>query len=418
MNSFKLTLITLVAALGAMWTGLSAQTTNTPYSMYGYGILNDNATSAQRAMGGVGYAMAGGRQINAMNPASYAAIDSLTFLFDMGITATSLHSSDAGVKSNNFGGGLDYITMQFPITRWMGGSIGLVPFTNVGYSFGNEVDNGRTSRNGSGGINQLYLGLGVRPVKGFSIGANIGYLFGTTINDIYGVPDNSSSMALFERVTQVRDYNLQFGAQYTYQLNRDNRFTVGLSWTPSKSLHGHAWRVNYYNIGSSSVPADTVAYTSMKGKYTLPDLWGAGISWRWRDRLTVELDYTFQNWKDAKYAELDNENGMLSMNNRTKIALGAEYLPKLRGNYFQRITYRIGGFTSRDYIRVGANDVREYGLSCGFGLPTPSSKSVLNIGFEWRHRQAHPAPLIKENYFNFTVGINFNEVWFYKNQIR
>ena len=31
--------------------------TMTPYSRYGYGILNDNATSAQRAMGGVGYAM-------------------------------------------------------------------------------------------------------------------------------------------------------------------------------------------------------------------------------------------------------------------------------------------------------------------------------------------------------------------------
>ena len=52
----------------------------TPYSKYGYGILNDQATSAQRSMGGVGYAMASGRQVNVMNPASYAAIDSITFL--------------------------------------------------------------------------------------------------------------------------------------------------------------------------------------------------------------------------------------------------------------------------------------------------------------------------------------------------
>lgn len=60
-----------------------AQTTS-PYSKFGYGLLGDNATSAQRQMGGVGYAMRSGRQINVMNPASYAAIDSLTFLFDMG----------------------------------------------------------------------------------------------------------------------------------------------------------------------------------------------------------------------------------------------------------------------------------------------------------------------------------------------
>lgn len=30
---------------------------NTPYSRLGYGILSDNVTSAQRGMGGVGYAM-------------------------------------------------------------------------------------------------------------------------------------------------------------------------------------------------------------------------------------------------------------------------------------------------------------------------------------------------------------------------
>ncbi|MDE6503741.1 MAG: hypothetical protein K2K78_04690, partial [Muribaculaceae bacterium] len=49
----------------------SAQLAETPYSRYGYGTLGDNATSSQRAMGGVGYAMNSGRQINVMNPASY-----------------------------------------------------------------------------------------------------------------------------------------------------------------------------------------------------------------------------------------------------------------------------------------------------------------------------------------------------------
>ncbi|MDE6298038.1 MAG: hypothetical protein K2M10_00130, partial [Muribaculaceae bacterium] len=73
MNRLKLFVIfTLLFAAGA-----AAQVT-TPYSMYGYGILGDRATSMQRQMGSVGYAMNSGRQINVMNPASYAAIDSLT----------------------------------------------------------------------------------------------------------------------------------------------------------------------------------------------------------------------------------------------------------------------------------------------------------------------------------------------------
>ena len=86
----------LVAILMATCSAAVAQNgTMTPYSAYGFGVLRDHATSTQRAMGGVGYAMNSGRQINAMNPASYAAVDSLTFLFDMGIDVTALWQEES-----------------------------------------------------------------------------------------------------------------------------------------------------------------------------------------------------------------------------------------------------------------------------------------------------------------------------------
>lgn len=75
----KINKLIAVCALAACVFSASAQISS-PYSKFGYGLLNDNATSAQSQMGGVGYAMNSGRQINVMNPASYAAIDSLTFL--------------------------------------------------------------------------------------------------------------------------------------------------------------------------------------------------------------------------------------------------------------------------------------------------------------------------------------------------
>ena len=112
MNRIQLLLLMTVAAIA----GMHAQNVTTPYSMYGYGILGDRATSMQRQMGSVGYAMNSGRQINVMNPASYAAIDSLTFLFDMGADVTILWQKEGDAKKRSTGGGLDYITMQFPIT--------------------------------------------------------------------------------------------------------------------------------------------------------------------------------------------------------------------------------------------------------------------------------------------------------------
>lgn len=326
-------------------------------------------------------------------------------------------SKENGTSGKDFGGGLDYITMQFPITRYLGASIGLLPYSSVGYSFGSKMDNGSDARSGSGGLNQLYVGVGGRPFKGFTVGANIGYLFGTTINDIYAVPETANN-ALFERVVQVRDYHLQFGIQYTLDLNRDNKLTAGVTYSPSKSLLGHAWRVNYYNIGSSDVHADTVAYTSMRDKYSLPDTWGFGINYQWRERLMIEADVTYQNWKDAKYAELDRENGMMEFNDRLRFGLGAQYTPYHRGNYLQRMSYRLGAYYSNDYIKIGANDVKEYGVSLGFGLPAPGSKTMVNIGVEWKHRQGTPNPMIKEDYLGITLGINVNELWFYQNKIR
>lgn len=411
--------ITLLAAAIISSAAISAQS---PYSQFGYGLLNDNASAAQNQMGGIGYAMNSGRQINVMNPASYAAIDTLTFLFDMGVDFTILKMKE-GANGNNpaasdqqLGGGLDYITMQVPIGKRMGASFGLIPFSSVGYSFGSEITHGINSREGYGGINQLYLGFAGKIFKGFTLGANISYLFGSTVNDVY-IQTNSGSTSLFERVTQVRDWRLQFGAQYSYDLNADNRLTAGLTYAPGKTLLGHAW-ITKYDVNADT-ESEELGRTSLKNNSSLPDTWGFGLNYRWQKRLMVEADITYQPWSNAKivsFAEYNQPDTRFT--DRTRFSLGAEFIPKLRGNYLQRITYRAGGFYNKDYIMVGDNKVREYGLSCGFGLPTLSSKTVINIGFEYRHRQAHPNPLLKENYFNIRLGVNFNELWFFQNKIK
>ena len=183
-------------------TAAVAQQTSSPYSRFGYGLLRDNATSAQRQMGGIGYAMTSGRQINAMNPASYSRIDSLTFLFDMGVDASFINSKEEGSSLSQKGGGLDYVTMQFPLSKRIGASVGLLPYSSVGYAFGSEIKNGTNSHQGSGGLNQLYVGLSGNIFKGFSAGFNFSYLFGNNINDIYAYTATGST-SLFEQEIEV-----------------------------------------------------------------------------------------------------------------------------------------------------------------------------------------------------------------------
>ncbi len=413
-SKLLLAVVTLALAMG-----VNAQNSTSPYSKFGYGLLDNNATAAQMQMGGVGYAMSSGRQINVMNPASYAAADSLTFLFDMGLDFTNLKSTEIGsdglkIKDSQFGGGLNYITMQVPLSKRIGASFGLVPYSSVGYAFGSEIKNGQNSRQGSGGLNQLYIGLAGRIFKGFSVGFNASYLFGNVVNDV-AIATSSGSESLFEQIMEVRDYRFQFGAQYKFDLNSQSRIGLGVVYSPAKALLGKASVVKY-DIDADSKP-DTVGTARLRHHSELSASYGAGISWEWQRRLLVEADFTYQPWSKVKNVPMPNfENTRFADSYR--MGLGASFTPKERGGFFQRVTYRLGGFYNRDYTMVVDNHVKEYGVGFGFGLPAYGEKTVINLGFEYRHRGADNKNLLQENYFNIRLGINFNELWFFKNKIQ
>ncbi|MBO4803434.1 MAG: hypothetical protein J5503_02705 [Muribaculaceae bacterium] len=406
--------ITLLLAVTLGWGTATAQTVTTPYSKMGYGMLTDNVSSIQRSMGGVGYAMKGGRIINAMNPASYADVDSLTFLWDVGVDLTNLWSKENGNTGYNFSGGLDYLTGHFRITKGLGAAFGLLPYSSVGYSYGGDIDGGSEMRSGNGGFNQLFLGVGYQPVKHLNVGLNFAYLFGTTSNTTL---ITSSSAGYFTRNMRIRDWNAQFGVQYSLPMMKGrDLLTVGATFQPKKSFHGEAWGTSF---DSQDNDVDTIGFTKMKGNYEQPASIGMGLSYNINRKLTIEADYTYQKWSEAKYQPIIGfESQSMKFDDRWKIAAGLQYTPNKRGSYFGAMSFRAGAFYNHDYMNYNGNNVRDYGASLGVGLPAPSGKTTVNLGLEWRHRTTSPIQLITENYFNITLGVNFNELWFWKSRIR
>ena len=405
----------LFFALIGIGLSVAAQETS-PYSMIGYGVLNDHTSSTQRAMGGTGYAVSKRGKINAKNPASFAAIDSMTFLFDMGVDAGALLAHDRDNNVTKPQGGLDYITMQVPIGKWMGASVGLLPFSSVGYSFGHEISNGLGSYQGQGGISEVYLGWAARPVKGLTLGVSGGYLFGNVINDVYTTATNGS-VTLFERVHKIRDYNIQFGAQYSVLVNQANRLSVGATFTLPRKVHGTAYGTRYDVSQGSTTAQSTPEINMAKAGYNMPWGVGAGLAYEWNDRILVAADYTYQPWSKSKFPGIEDFSQAQTFSDRSKYSIGAEFTPAKRGNYFQRMSYRIGAYRQRDYMIVNGNKVNESGVTCGFGFPTPM-RTTINLGFEYRHRETTPAATVTENYYLVTLGIAINEIWFLPSKIR
>ena len=164
---------------------------------------------------------------------------------------------------------------------------------------------------------------------------------------------------------------------------------------------------------------DTIGYTSMSGKYEQPASIGVGLSYTVNRRLTIEADYTYQKWSGAKYQPITGfESQSMQFDDRWKMAAGVQYTPNKRGSYFGAMSFRAGAFYNHDYMNYSGNNVRDYGASIGVGLPAPNGKTTVNLGLEWRHRETSPVHLITENYLNITLGVNFNEMWFWKSRIR
>ena len=405
---------------------LAQNNTNSPYTRFGYGELADRSFGAGRAMGGVGYGLRSPKQINPLNPASYSSMDSLTFLFDFGASGQVSWFSDGATKHHQVNGNVEYIALQFPITRRLAMSVGLLPFSYVGYNFGEaKTQNGLSwgeSFSGSGGLSDLYAGISYDIwKKRLSVGMNAGFLFGNIThsrNLIFPEGTGADNVSRSQRY-EVRDMKLDFGLQYTHPLSKTEHITVGLAYTPGKKLKTTLYDIQV--VGGTTASGYTKNDTITGFRFDMASTYGFGVSYVKENKLTVAADFLYEDW-GKRYFE--NELGQFS--DRIRVAAGAEYIPQYdtRG-YLGRIRYRAGAHYSNSYLKVGQsaeNDNKghgynEYGASVGFGFPLIDNRSLVNVSFEYVKIRPELRTMIDEQYFRFTVNYTFNELWFFKRKV-
>ena len=416
---------TLCALLLTMVTGMAIaqNNTNSPYTRYGYGDLSDQSFGNSKAMGGIAFGLRDGAQINPLNPASYTAIDSLTFLFEGGVSLQNMNISGSGVKLNAKNSSFDYLAMQFRLHPRIAMSIGLLPFSNVGYSVSDsKVDNGVSqtrSFTGDGGLHQLYGGIGVKVLKNLSLGVNASYFWGDitrTRTIIY--PATSESYSYIQQMgVSISDYKLDFGTQYTLDFNKKHSMTIGAVFSPKHKLN------NDYTV---TTQVSTTNSNNLDATLELPNTFGVGFTYNYDKRLTVGADYSLQQWSKTKFgvntsddAVREDFNETYTYCNRHKVSVGAEYIPNLMGrSYLSHIKYRLGAYYTTPYYKIGGKEAtREYGVTAGFGLPVPRSRSILSISGQFVRISGQESAFVNENICRVSIGLTFNERWFFKRRV-
>ena len=418
-------IVTLLACFG--WEAMAQADVDSPYSLFGVGQVRDKSMNVRlRGMGGVANAMYDFGMINTENPASYAKIDSLAFLFDAGFYFKSSNFSTSTLTESSNNASFDYVSMSFGLTPWWKMALGVQPYSVSSYimtinSEKPEIGGYTTKFKGAGGLNQAFWGNAFKLGKHFSIGANAYYVFGNTQTEttLY-FPDSTYMIGSRRSIDlMVNSFMFDYGMLCDFDLGKDLNLSLGLTYTQPVKLKGNQTLfVRSIEMDSDTeieYMIDTVANTTHSTKMTMPQGFGFGFVLRKNDRWSVGADFNWTQWsKFARQGVTD------TLQNSWNVAVGAEFTPRHTSvsNYFTKVSYRIGGFYEHGYLNLSGHSINKVGITAGMSLPLPKTLSKVNLAFELGQYGTREAGLIQERYVKMNVGVSVFEHWFMKRKYK
>ncbi len=410
-------------AMSAM--GAYAQNgTNSPYSQYGLGDMADQGVGFNKGMSGVGLAFRKGNEVNPLNPASYSSVDSLSMIIDAGLSGQITNYDENGTTMSAKGGGFDYVTALFRMFKNVGVNVGIMPYSNIGYSYSSSTQLSEVNTTvpvkyeGNGGVHQLFIGAGWNVIKPLSIGFNIAYLWGeyertvTSTNTLINVLSRQYSAS-------VNSWKLDLGLQYDQPISKTDFITLGATFTPGHNLKSDP-ECKVVSRNTSIGKSDTTSYI-INNVLDIPTTWGVGLAYRHGSILRVGADFQMQKWGSLLFPSMTANNNYVMkeglLKDSYKLNAGAEWMPNPKSRkLLAHVRYRIGaGYTTPYYYINGQDGPKDFHLSLGFGIPIMNvynNRSILNISAQWQRRSAEN--LITENTFRINIGLTFNERWFAK----
>ncbi len=428
---------------------------NSPYSRYGLGIQSERSMGFNKGMGGVAQGFRDGKEVNAANPASYSAVDSLSAIFDLGLSLQNGNYKMDKLQQNVRNTSLDYVAFQFRAAKHVGVTLGLMPLTNIKYSFasaseslsGTDDITSSYSFSGDGGTREVFLGAGWQPCKQLSLGMNAGYIWGDYTHNMT-MSFSESSIFSMARVysADIRTYDLQAGLQFIQPVGKSDKVVVGATYSFGHDINNRAYRTTQ-TINSSSI--ETQSVDTIHNAFQLPHSIAAGLAYYHKDRWRVGADFELQKWSDCRFP---NQQTSLSsdgtqqesytstkgqLNDRMKISAGVDWTPNPNNltSYFSRCTYKAGAFYSKSYAKADmtghvTDKPHEIGVSAGISMPVANrwiwhNVPVINMSVQWvqtnipyLNSTTMKQAALKENYLRFCIGLTFNEHWFYKSKLK
>jgi hypothetical protein len=396
--------IILVLFLSCFVLNMQSQATYSPYSMLGLGEIENRDYGRTSGMSNIGIGVRDFNYLNTANPAGISGLDSLQFIIDVSVAGKQSYFSRKGESDDAFNGNLKKILFGFRLAPRWGISLGIRPFSDVGYRIQSEEPiEGSTSTKdiyleGSGGLYELYLSNGIRINDNFSLGINTKYIRG-----ILKQTENQSEY-FFEKESEVSQFYNTFGIQY-----HKKGLTLGATYGYKQNISMSNKTTIYdssYNIIEEEKDRSTNQF--------IPETFGVGFSHDSK-KIIWGIDFQYQKWNGLK-SNISNAKIVDSY----RINTGLGYIPN-NDRYYKvepQGQMQVGASLSKSYIQIGSKNAYNYSVSAGYSLPVDKGGVLLNLGVEYGNTLSAPTGYIKESYIMLTLNCTIIEQWFKRNKIR
>ncbi len=390
-----------------------SQNTNSPYSVYGIGDIDYKMYNRTSGLGGTGLALRSSAYLINNNPAGIAGLSRSFYIFNVAGAGKTVQFSGTPVEAGNTTSKdfwIKGVSLSVKVNKFWATSLGFNQFSNINYQFsGNKQVEGTTSQylisyQGDGGINDYYWTNAFSVGKHFMFGVKSSFMAGG-INQTELISDQALS-ATIQSIQQDYYYHLRFeyGGIFYTPLSKTWDFSIGGKFSTKTNMPSNRTLTVVQN-GVTLINDQYVQSNS----FSLPMSAGGGIAITHNKRSTLVADYVFENWSQTGL----KGNGWQMIDNK-RISAGYELtreVNKLGKLPFER-SIQFGAYYNSGYLNIHNKQISDYGITIG---TAGNIKNLLyNLSLDAGQRGTRSADLIRENYFQLTLGLSYRDFLFSK----
>ncbi len=397
---------------------------NSPYASFGIGDVKYDNTVDINSMGGLSTAYISdfNNNFNFNNPAANKNLELTTVKFEATNENNFFKSNFGDVNSKKHSTYFSNISIAFPISSKVKFGLGYQPYSSKKYSIVKSTTfaDGTASANlfrGEGNLSTVQAALSYQISPEFALGFRTNFYFGNLydINEL--TYSNAPLINGYETRNKIKTFNFTLGTAYQKKFERDRKLTLGATYTFGNTGQMETYYNNstYFYYQDEKVNMHVVDKNTSDDKNLIPMQFSLGAGYG------KEAKWFFGSQLDFKKGESIQFLGQpFSYDNSYKVAVGGWYLPNYNNfrNYFSRVTYRYGAYYEKGNLTINGTNINRFAITGGLTLPFENRAitrmSGIDLGLEIGKRGTLDNNLIRQNFVNLKIGINFADKWFMK----